>query len=276
MIYQNHHLSSLSSSLPLPRLLCLHGGGTNARIFHSQTRALRALLQPYFHLCFVDAPFICQSPGPDVSAVYENFGPYRRWLRWQAAHPEVESNTVVKAIEAAIEAAMIEDDAKGATGEWVGVLGFSQGAKVAASLLLRQQRMADRGERWKSRLATARFRFAVLMAARGPLVSLEPDRGVMPGLGDAAHLSNVGVTHWEGRTQQHILRLPTIHVHGMRDPGLELHRQLLELYCEEESVKLVEWDGNHRVPIKKHDVAAVVKQILDVAREVGVTSYLYP
>lgn len=259
------------SSLALPRLLCLHGGGTNAQIFHMQTRALRAQLQPYFRLCFADAPFICQSPGPDVTAVYADCGPFRRWLRWLAVHPEIDTITIVNEVETAIEAAMAADDAQGATGEWVGVLGFSQGAKLAGSLLLRQQSMAARGEkRKKGRLATAKFRFAVLMAGRGPLVSLEPDRALLPGVQDAALSGMLGVSFEGSEKREHVLRLPTIHVHGMQDPGLGFHQQLLEQYCEDSSARLVEWDGNHRLPIKKKDVAAVVGPILDVAKETGV------
>ena len=161
---------------------------------------------------------------------------------------------------------MMEDNAKGATGEWVGILGFSQGAKVAGSLLLRQEGRAGRGE--SSRV---RFRFAVLMAGSDPLVSLMPDGRVEPGLGDAAQMMGVS-SPWKGMRGEHVLRLPTIHVHGTRDPGLVLHRQLLEQYCEAGSAKLVEWDGNHRIPIKKKDVAAVVDQIRDVAREMRVLS----
>ncbi|KAL9105906.1 MAG: hypothetical protein Q9187_008641, partial [Circinaria calcarea] len=70
--------------------------------------------------------------------------------------------------------------------------------------------------------------------------------------------------------QDHILRLPTIHVHGKRDHGLDLHRQLLEQYCEKGSTKLVEWDGDHRVPFKREDVVSVVDQIVDVASATGV------
>ena len=161
----------------------------------------------------------------------------------------------------------MEDDAKGATGEWVGLLGFSQGAKVAGSMLLRQQGRAGWGESGR-----VRFRFAVLMAGSDPLVSLRPDGRVEPGLGDAGQIMGVP-SFWEGRGGEHLLRLPTIHVHGTRDPGLELHRQLLERYCEEGGARLVEWDGHHRIPIKKKDVAAVVDEILDVAREMRVFSH---
>lgn len=87
------------------------------------------------------------------------------------------------------------------------------------------------------------------MAGRGPLVALEdcpePDQ----------------------RSQ---LRLPTIHVHGTRDQGLAMHRELLHRSCEKGSTRLIEWDDDHRASTRKKDVALVVAAILDVAREVGV------
>jgi hypothetical protein len=69
------------------------------------------------------------------------------------------------------------------------------------------------------------------------------------------------------------LTLPTIHVHGTKDPGLPLHRELLEYGCEEGSARVVEWEGEHRVPIRSGDVLAVVEEVLGVAREVGVLRY---
>lgn len=67
---------------------------------------------------------------------------------------------------------MREDDKQGATGEWVGFLGFSQGAKMCASLLFRQQK---RIEKLGEHRAASDLRLAVLMAGRGPIVSLDPD-----------------------------------------------------------------------------------------------------
>ena len=270
MSFRDEGISPSQSTLHLPRILCLHGGGTNARIFYQQTRTLRSQLQPYFRLCFADAPFICQSAGPDVTTVYGDLKPFRRWLRWLDAHPAIERKTAVEEVEAAIEAAMAEDDARNATGDWVGILGFSQGAKVAASLLLRQQMRASQGTASRGNLATATFRFGVLMAGSAPLISLEPDGLVIPGLDDASQLSRFSLDSEEDPRKECLLHLPTIHVHGLRDPGLARHRQLLAQYCEEgERTRLVEWDGDHRIPIKRNDAAAVVKQILDVAAEIG-------
>ncbi len=46
-----------------------------------------------------------------------------------------------------------------------------------------------------------------------------------------------------GRRGEHLLRLPTIRIHGKGDPRLELHRQLLEQNSEEGSARLG-WRAN--------------------------------
>ena len=251
-------------TLRLPRILCLHGGGTNAKIFRAQCRALEAKLRFSFHLCFADAPFPSR-PGPDVVSVYKDFGPFQRWLRWREDQPEIEAAAAVLQIEMSLEAAMQADNEKGATGPWVGLLGFSQGAKMCASLLFRQQ---VRAEKLGKHCAGSNFRFAVLMAGRGPLVSLDPALIMTPSLVDAAHLG-FQVFIDRNRTD-HLLRLPTIHVHGLRDQGLLLHQQLKEQYCERGSTRLIEWKGAHRVPIDSKVVDTIVEEIIIVARALGV------
>ena len=259
-------LETEDRTLHLPRILCLHGGGTNARIFRAQCRVLIAELRSKFRLCFAEAPFPSQ-PGPDVVSVYNQYGPFRRWLRSGLEHPRIDPEAAVCMIEQSLHAAMREDDRQGATGEWVGLLGFSQGAKMCASLLFRQQ---VRTEMLGKHRAGSNYRFAVLMAGRGPMVSLDPNLIMSPALMDA---SQIGLSDFPDQQflerREHVLRLPTIHVHGLRDQGLELHRQLLEKHCEGHA-RLIEWDGNHRVPIKTKDVAAIVREILVVAEEKGV------
>ena len=63
-----------------------------------------------------------------------------------------------------------------------------------------------------------------------------------------------------------VLRIPTVHVHGLRDQGLGLHRELYDEFCAPEGKRLVEWDGDHRVPLKFHDVSLVARQIRELAR----------
>ncbi|KMU74434.1 hypothetical protein CISG_04505 [Coccidioides immitis RMSCC 3703] len=69
--------------------------------------------------------------------------------------------------------------------------------------------------------------------------------------------------------EEHVLKLPTIHVHGLADPGLHLHRELLENYCSVDSARVVEWNGAHRVPLKSADVNPLIEEILDLAKEIG-------
>jgi predicted esterase len=255
-------------SLSLPRILCLHGGGSNARIFKAQLRSLRSELSQHFRFVFAEAPFSSE-PGPDVTSVYAKFGPFRRWLRSGPHHPLIYPEDAVAQIETSLYEAMDRDDLQGATGEFVAVLGFSQGAKMAASLLFRQQ---VRARKLGKHASGTKFKFAVLMNGRGPLVSLDPQLLFNTALADA---SQVGLERpplaEDLRRKEHVLRFPTIHVHGLQDPGLPLHRVLLTEYCDS-NARLVEWDGQHRVPIKTMDVAPLVQEILRMHKQ---TSFSY-
>src|SRR5690349_3348108 len=62
-----------------PRILCLHGGGTNGKIMKIQCRALRPKLEASFRLVYVDAPFITHA-GPGVGVVYAGLAPFRNWM----------------------------------------------------------------------------------------------------------------------------------------------------------------------------------------------------
>lgn len=257
----------LAKTRHLPRILCLHGGGTNAVIFRAQCRQVSLKLEPYFRLVYAEAPY-ASKPGPDVVSVYADYGPFKRWLRWLPEHPEVEEPAARAALDAAIRKAMDDDDDV-ASGPWVGLLGFSQGAKLAASLLYRQQiRRAKLGT--KDDANTTDFRFAVLMAGRAPIVSLDPDVFHSSMLGDCAEIALKGPPDlMDLVNEDHVLRLPTIHVHGTLDPGLPLHRELLDKYCSADSARVLEWPGGHRVPLKSTDVNPLVDQMLDVARQTG-------
>ncbi|KAK5656790.1 hypothetical protein OQA88_4338 [Cercophora sp. LCS_1] len=253
-------------TLSLPRILCLHGGGSNARIFKAQTRALRSQLANHFRFVFADAPFPSE-PGPDVTSVYAKFGPFRRWLRSGPHHPYVDPEEAVADIEESIYEAMDRDDLQQATGPFVAVLGFSQGAKMAASLLLRQQ---VRAQKLGTHLAGTGFQFAVVMNGRGPLLTMDPC--LLPANSVLVDASQIALdqppTVQDLRRGEHILRLPTIHVHGLQDPGLGLHRRLLHDYCSKEA-KLVEWDGPHRVPIRSKDVSLLASEMLRVAKGIA-------
>lgn len=96
-------------------------------------------------------------------------------------------------------------DRSGADGEWVVVPGFSHAARLAASLLFQKQL---RGTGLVGGYGESIFRFAILFSRRDPMISVDAD----------AILS----------VSSAVLSLPTIHIHGLQDPGLEYHRELLE------------------------------------------------
>jgi predicted esterase len=270
--------------LHLPRILCLHGGGTNARIFTAQCRALRRQLTDSYRLVFADAPFL-SSAGPDVTSVYGEWGPFRSWVpvpagvdisAWAAAGAASRIDIDVEAIDECIAAAIAQDDRAGATGDWVGLLGFSQGARVAASLLYRQQKQQRMGltswsrgrDRKRGSTSSTNYRFAVLFAGRGPLLDLGFGSGSLAGSSAASSSASASVSGSESAGEEeedgHLLSIPTIHVHGLRDPGLEMHRDLVRS-CRPSSVRIVEWEGAHRMPITTKDVGAVVAELRHLA-----------
>ncbi|GJD04435.1 citrinin biosynthesis oxydoreductase CtnB [Colletotrichum higginsianum] len=225
-------------TLHLPRILCLHGGGVNASVFKVQCRALISRLKNHFRLVFA-----------------------------------VDAETAAAEIHFQLRMAMDDDDALGATGEWVGLLGFSQGAKISASLMYTQQMLKQKyGKRIASAGGSADWKFGVLLAGRAPLIVLDDRLEAPQGVGDASEAS-VEFHDWpKGSSTAHMLKLPTIHVHGLKDAGLDHHRRLLKQYCQPGTTRLVEWDGAHRVPIKTWDVEAVASQILDLGHELGILS----
>ncbi|KAI9742966.1 MAG: hypothetical protein M1818_003261 [Claussenomyces sp. TS43310] len=257
--------------LHLPRILCLHGGGVNAEAFRLQCRGLFRCLDGTFRFVFADAPYL--SPAdPGVMPTYARLQPFRRWLRWEIAQPNPGPDAICRDIDTVLLETRINDDARGATGDWVAMMGFSQGAKLAASLLLRQQLRADKlGQDH----AGSDFKFAVLLAGRAPLVALDPDLTDSLALADADELTTGAFAQITGTFLQgsdHVLRLPTLHVHGQKDPGLASHRRLLADFCRAGTTRLVEWNGDHRVVIQAADVAAVADEILALSKQTGVIS----
>jgi pimeloyl-ACP methyl ester carboxylesterase len=255
--------------LRLPRILCLHGGGVNAEIFRLQCRGLFRALNGTFRFVFPNAPYMSPA-APEALPIYAHMQPFRRWLRWELDQPNPGADGICQDIDNVLYEAMINDTAVGATGDWVAIMGFSQGAKLAASLLLRQQL---RAEKLGQDQAGSDFKFAILLAGRAPLVALDTRLTNSLALADADELTTGAFAPVTGSFLQgsdHILRLPTLHVHGLKDSGIVNHRRLLTDYCKVGTTRLVEWDGDHRVVIKAADVAAVAIEILALSKQTSV------
>lgn len=260
-----------------PRILCLHGGGTNTIIFQYQARNLISKLKPHFRLVYANAPFLCDA-GPNVLPLYRDHGPFRCWLPWKKAlasdndDDEPDKKAVIAAIEESLERAMRADHA--GTGPWVGLVGFSQGAKLSASLLLEQELRRDQRRQTPPLSSSSSpsscyqdWKFAVLLHGIAPLVALSEQGEEQEGMQRADQILGLfseGFQFQEGKVSRPVT-VPTIHVHGLRDMGLPLSRKLLDVYCESGSATLIEWDGDHRVPVKTVDVQRIVNEVFRVS-----------
>ncbi len=213
----SHH----SKPTDLPSLLCLHGGGTSAAIFSIQTGRLRRALAKHFRFVFVDGPFECPA-GPGVLPFFQGMGPYRRWIS--------------------------ED---GDDGTFVGVLGFSQGARLALGLLHEKQE--------KHPEAFNNFGFGVFIC------------GTYPPLGMGSALFPVTPTaqfesqYWDAKHER-IVDVPSIHVIGERDPYARKSR-LLARCSEPKSATVIEFNTGHHLPSKPADTQRLAEGMVALLRD---------
>ena len=220
MTQQSGFASNAGAPTSLPSILCLHGGGTNSTIFNIQTIRLQRALSSKFKFVFLDGPFP-SPPGPGVLPVFESCGPFLRWMKspFDKTLPE-ETRTLIT-------------NACGMT-DFVGVMGFSQGAKLAAGLMLEQQVKGRKG-----------FKFGVLlMGVSPPIVS---------GLNDKEMATRINV--------------PSVVVLGKEDPWMEEGRRLYDEFWEEGKASLVELPIGHRLPTLEAENKMIVDEILRLYRE---------
>ncbi|KAJ5718463.1 hypothetical protein N7488_004109 [Penicillium malachiteum] len=251
-----HRKSRDESTLHLPRILCLHGGGTNIRIFRAQCRALEKALRPWFRLCYAEAPFPSK-PGPDEKPAYHAFGPFYTWIDSTNTNPLA----MAKSLQKSLYEVIMQDDDKGATGPVVGLLGFSQGARICASLNLEQQLLDQAMNRQPWFPSTVPFRHPIgSTGTASDLITLVSTSGYYAK--DETPACN---DREDGETSlvltRELIQIPTIHVHGRRDPSLEQHQRLLYEYFDPEYTRVLERGGAHRPPFKSKDVRALVKEM---------------
>ncbi|MCJ1314369.1 hypothetical protein MMC25_008051 [Agyrium rufum] len=226
----------------LPKILCLHGAGTSAAIMRIQAIRLINLLRPNFEFVFLDGP-LESVPGPGVLPVFEGFGPYKRWMT------NVEEQSADALVEERIKVLEMVKDAVERNGPFVGIFGFSQGARISCGLLLLQQ---------ESKEPLTNFQFGILAGAPVPpadFLSLPANRNnlreplvIYDPLFELWGTSQYDYQPPDPRTR---LRIPTLHVHGLSDPWLERQRLLLHTICDPRSARVYEFQGGHRLPAMK-------------------------
>ncbi|KAL4931413.1 serine hydrolase-domain-containing protein [Aspergillus undulatus] len=105
----------------MPKILALHGHGTSAAIFKSQTAAFRSKLPESYTFDFLDAPFP-SSPAPGIKAIYPDYPTYT-WYREPTPTALREAHAWV------LEYCRRH-------GPFDAVMGFSQGCSLLGSLAL--------------------------------------------------------------------------------------------------------------------------------------------
>ena len=226
LILLRKHTEMVESDAHLPRLLCLHGGGTSALIFKIQTRRLQWALRSTFKFVFADAPFL-SGPGPGVLPAFQGCEPYFRWVIPESTTPEQDQERVRQVLKRVIK----EDG-----GEFVGVLGFSQGGRLTAGLL------ADQVE-GNATEGMPNWKFGVMLCGSYPPLSLSLARS--PSTKPSQGIDEHGETREPDEDE--IIHIPSVLVRGTLDPHSEKGRRLVK-YFDPETAIVLEFVMGHHLP----------------------------
>ncbi|EHY57062.1 hypothetical protein HRR83_002559 [Exophiala dermatitidis] len=218
----------------LPALLCLHGAGSNATVSKIQMRRLIWTLEKQFRFVFAEAPTE-GDPGFGMLPVFESCAPFYRWVsrRFTLGESDVEPTPAheVAAIDDALRKVM---DANGGVESFKGVIGFSQGARVAAGLLLRQKKNEQQQQHQqqqgpRSGLLDTNFAFGVFLGGPYPPITL--------------------AEHADPKDYDLLKTIPTVHAWG-RDDQFKKGCVELAKACESDHCFTMEYEGGHHFPLK--------------------------
>ncbi|KAI1266035.1 serine hydrolase FSH [Xylariaceae sp. FL1019] len=188
-----------------PKILCLHGGGTSADIFRIQAIRLSRLLKSHFELVYADG-FLESGPGPGVLPFFEGMEPYKQWIRDKDGDEEEQPwSGLPRLIE------IFNRD-----GPFVGIIGFSQGAKVATHLL-----------RWLEQRGN-QLDFAALFSGTVPL------------------RQKIGTPEWPELVKPTIITR-SVHVIGEDDTYRNQNEALVDHYDKPSRV-VIRFPGGHHMP----------------------------
>ena len=212
-----------------PLILCLHGGGSTSQVFKIQSRRLIWTLSPHFRFIFADAPHT-GAPGHGILPVFASLAPFRRWVtrRWVLGGGDIEGTggEEVGLVEGGLEECVARELGGEGWERVVGVMGFSQGARLVAGLLLRQELLRKQGRESKTK-----FKFGIMVGGPYPPISLFEE-------------GDVDVGDYE------LLRkIPTVHAWG-KDDHVKSGCVAMQEMCEGDECFQMEFDGGHHMPLK--------------------------
>ncbi|KAI9369565.1 serine hydrolase FSH [Aspergillus egyptiacus] len=247
----------MSQSSPLPRIACFHGGGSNASIYEIQCGFLSSLLSDTFQLEFFDAPFT-RSAGPGVLPAFAGYGPYKSWFDPEASidqdHDRRDGSGYDVAGRDGVERVWRLMQERSGAGEWVGVMGFSQGTRMAGGLLLDQQRR----EKWACNGVDSNGDGEAKVKAAGrPKLKF----GVLCMGGGAPMESEV---RFKLKEPDNVIRIPTLHMHGLKDEYLQYGREQMAKYYDPATTTLYEINYHHAMPWVRAEAEELARQIKEL------------
>jgi hypothetical protein len=178
-----------------------------------------------------------------VLPFFEGCGPFYRW--GNHGSPDLSPDTQKRIAEriSEVQEGRGEYEKKGKR-KVVGILGFSQGGRCAAGLVLEQQLSIPSPIQT---LAFEGFKFGIFLNSTSPPLL-------------SANLSE------EQRVGK--VMLPAVHVIGTEDPWRDEGFKLWKGHFSGETSCLIELGIGHRLPVKDEDTLRIAKEVLRVWDEV--------
>jgi len=226
-----------------PRILFLHGGGTNSPIFQIQSRHLASALAPEgFELVYPTGPITCPA-GPGVLPFFAAEGPYAKWM-WDGMVSDAEwaeESTMADSVDHLVNILDTQ-------GPFCAIVGFSQGAKCTVHLLRHLQKTAPR--------KLESIKIAVLVCGTAPFQAgyVHPD-GWKAG-GDLKVAEKEGTDERRVRGFDECVGLglikgiESVHVIGEEDP-FRLQGEKLVDFFEPRGRRVYRFKGGHSMPADK-------------------------
>ncbi|KAF1988943.1 hypothetical protein K402DRAFT_327594 [Aulographum hederae CBS 113979] len=211
------------------KILCLHGAGTSAAIMKSQFSSIASELERSLSatLFYVDAS-LNSPPHKAVDGIYD--GPFKTWFTWSGEDPPLDEDigSILDSFDQIYD--IIEEN-----GPFDGVIGFSQGATIAAAMLLHHHRQHPLDPPY------ALFKYSVLVSAAA-IVDVDP----IPILRDGK--------------RRRLIQIPTLHVLGEEDDLFGEGIAMSKICAPQIASVLVHKQG-HVIPRDPPTVKAVVKAV---------------